>query len=205
MQKRLIIASTIVIIVVIFDQLLKWYVKTHFILGESYKIFSWFYIYFVENTGMAFGITIVDNEIGKIILTLLRIFASVLIGWYLIKLIKKSEKIVYIVAISLILAGAIGNIIDSLFYGLIYSSSEGKLAQLFPPEGGYGSFLQGKVVDMLYFPIIEGKFPSWFPFWANEDFVFFQPVFNIADSAITIGAMIILIFYKKIFSKKNIL
>ncbi len=201
MKKTWKVSLSIIIFVLLFDQILKWYIKTNFTLGESVKIFDWFYLYFIENEGMAFGITLHDSEIGKIILSLLRIVAAFAIGWYLYKLIKKEEGLLLITAISFVWAGAIGNIIDSLFYGIIYSSSEGQIAQLFPPEGGYSSFLQGKVVDMFYFPLIEGRFPSWFPFWANEPFVFFQPVFNIADSAITLGAFIILIFYKKIFSK----
>ena len=201
MKKRIKIVIFIILTILLFDQTLKWYIKTNFVLGESYKIFEWFYIYFIENEGMAFGITLHDSETGKIILSLLRIGAAIAIGWYLFKLIKNEESLILITAISFIWAGAMGNIIDSLFYCIIYSSSEGQIAQLFPPEGGYSTFLHGKVVDMFYFPIIEGHFPSWFPFWANKPFVFFQPVFNIADAAITIGAFIILIFYKKIFSK----
>ncbi|MCX7861510.1 MAG: lipoprotein signal peptidase [Bacteroidales bacterium] len=199
MRKRWIITLSIIFIVLIIDQVSKWYVKTHFILGESYRVFDWFYIHFTENAGMAFGLTLSDGEIGKIILSLLRIAAAFIIGWFIYKQIIKKEKIIYIVALSLIWAGAFGNIIDSLFYGIIYNSSEGQIAQLFPPEGGYSSFLHGKVVDMFYFPIIEGQFPQWFPIWGGEPFVFFQPVFNVADASITIGVIIILIFYKKIF------
>ncbi len=201
MKSRWIISLSLIFFVLCFDQLLKWYIKTHFILGESYKIFDWFYIHFTENPGMAFGLTLSNGNIGKIILSLLRIIAAFAIGWYLYKIITKKEKIFLILSISLIWAGAMGNIIDSLFYGMIYSSSEGQIAQLFPPEGGYSSFLLGKVVDMLYFPIIESQFPSWFPIWGGEPFVFFQPVFNIADSSITLGLLLILIFYKKIFPK----
>ncbi len=201
MKSRWIISLSLIFFVLCFDQLLKWYIKTHFILGESYKIFDWFYIHFTENPGMAFGLTLSNGNIGKIILSLLRIIAASAIGWYLYKIITKKEKILLISSISLIWAGAMGNIIDSLFYGMIYSSSEGQIAQLFPPEGGYSSFLLGKVVDMLYFPIIESQFPSWFPIWGGEPFVFFQPVFNIADSSITLGLLLILIFYKKIFPK----
>ncbi len=201
MRKRWIISVSIIAFVLFFDQLLKWYIKTHFMLGESYKIFDWFYLHFTENPGMAFGLTLSDGNIGKLILSLLRLIAAFAIGWYLYKLIVKKEKLLLISSISLIWAGAMGNIIDSLFYGIIYNSSEGQIAQLFPPEGGYSSFLHGKVVDMLYFPIIEGHFPTWFPIWGGEPFVFFQPVFNIADSSITIGVLILLIFYKKIFPK----
>ncbi|MGQ9846021.1 MAG: lipoprotein signal peptidase [Bacteroidales bacterium] len=202
MKKRIYIVIGIIVSVLLFDQLTKWYVKTHFMLGEEHKIFNWFYIHFTENPGMAFGLTISNNDTGKLILSILRIFAAIAIGWYLIRLIKKQSKIIFISSISFIWAGAVGNIIDSLFYGIIYSSSEGQLAQLFPDEGGYSSFLHGKVVDMLYFPLIEGHFPSWFPIWANEPFIFFRPVFNIADSSITIGILLIILFYNKIFPKK---
>lgn len=201
MRKRWVLSIAIIVAILLIDQLSKWYVKTHFMLGESHRVFSWFYIHFTENPGMAFGLTLSDGELGKMILSVLRIIAAIVIGWYIYKLILANEKIVYIVALSFVWAGAVGNIIDSLFYGIIYSSSEGQLAQLFPPEGGYGSFLHGNVVDMFYFPIIEGHFPSWFPFWGGEPFVFFQPVFNVADASITTGVILILIFYKKIFHK----
>lgn len=202
MKKRIYVATGIVLSIILIDQIIKWYIKTHFMLGEEYKIFNWFYIHFTENPGMAFGLTISNNDIGKLILSLLRLTAAFAIGWYLIRLIKEQSKIIFITAISFVWAGAVGNIIDSLFYGIIYSSSEGQLAQLFPAEGGYSSFLHGKVVDMLYFPLIEGHLPSWFPIWANEPFIFFRPVFNIADSSITIGVLLIILFYKKIFPKK---
>jgi len=201
-KRRAYTAVGIILGVLLLDQFLKWYIKTHFMLGEEYKIFDWFYIHFTENPGMAFGLKLSDGDWGKLILTLLRIVAAIAIGWYLIKLIKEQAKFIFIAAISFIWAGAVGNIIDSLFYGVIYSSSEGQLAQLFPPDGGYGTFLHGKVVDMLYFPLIEGNFPSWFPIWANEPLVFFRPVFNIADSFITFGVILIIIFYNKIFPKK---
>lgn len=203
MKKRINIVVGIIFSVLIIDQITKWYIKTHFMLGEDYKVFDWFYIHFTENPGMAFGLTLSSGDLGKLILSLLRLIAAIAIGWYLIRLIKEQAKIIFISAISFIWAGAVGNIIDSLFYGIIYSSSEGQVAQLFPDEGGYGSFFHGNVVDMLYFPFIEGHFPSWFPFWANEPFVFFRPVFNIADSSITIGVILILIFYNKVFPKKE--
>lgn len=202
MKKRVYVVTGIILSVILIDQITKWYIKTHFMLGEEYKIFNWFYIHFTENPGMAFGLTISNNDIGKLILSILRLIAAIAIGWYLIRLIKDQSKIIFISSISFIWAGAVGNIIDSLFYGIIYSSSEGQLAHLFPSEGGYSSFLHGKVVDMLYFPLIEGHFPSWFPIWANEPFIFFRPVFNIADSSITIGVLLIIFFYNKIFPKK---
>lgn len=201
MRKRWILSIAIIIGILFIDQISKWYVKTHFMLGESHRIFSWFYIHFTENPGMAFGLTLPNVAFGKMILSILRIIAAIVIGWYIYKLIMTNEKIIYIVALSFVWAGATGNIIDSLFYGIIYSSSDGQVAQLFPPDGGYGSFLHGNVVDMFYFPIIEGHFPSWLPIWGGEPFVFFQPVFNVADASITIGVILILIFYKKIFHK----
>jgi len=160
---------------------------------------NWFYIHFIENPGMAFGLEF-GGEIGKLALSLFRIVAVVLIAIYLNKLIQKKVSSGLIISISLILAGAIGNIIDSTFYGLFFSeSSYFAPAQFLPEEGGYSSFLHGNVVDMLYFPLFEGRFPSWLPFWGNDHFLFFRPIFNIADSAITIGVFLILLNQKRFF------
>ena len=150
---------------------------------------------------MAFGLEL-GGSAGKFLLSFFRIAAVIGIGWYLWALIKKKSHPGLIAGMSLIFAGAIGNIIDSAFYGIIFSESSFQLAKLFPPEGGYASFLQGRVVDMLYFPIIEGHFPSWVPMWGDEEFIFFRPVFNIADSTITIGVLSLLIWQKKFFSKE---
>ena len=147
---------------------------------------------------MAFGLEL-EGSYGKLFLSLFRIIAVTGIGWYLWHLIKKGANQGLIVSLSLIFAGALGNIIDSAFYGLIFSDSTYQLATLFPEEGGYGDFLFGRVVDMLYFPLIEGRFPEWFPFWSAEPFIFFRPVFNIADSAISIGIFIIILFQRKFF------
>ncbi len=189
----------IVLLVLMADQALKIWVKTHMMLGQEYKIIGdWFIIHFIENNGMAFGMELA-GKFGKIILSVFRIVAVAGIAYYLKQLSKKDVPYGLIFSISLVLAGAIGNIIDSAFYGMIFNDSYPHVATLFPADGGYSSFLHGKVVDMFYFPIIEGNFPSWIPKWGGEHFVFFRPVFNIADSAITIGIAIILIFHRKYF------
>lgn len=167
-------------------------------LGQEYHIAgNWFIIHFTENNGMAFGMEL----FGKKFLSLFRIVVMFGLGWYVMKLIKDKANPIYITAMSLIFAGATGNIIDSIFYGKIFSSSEYQVAALFPPEGGYAGWLHGKVVDMFYFPLIESHFPDWFPVWGGEEFVFFRPVFNIADSAITAGVCLIILFNRTIFSE----
>ncbi len=173
-------------------------------LGDEIIIFkNWFILHFVENNGMAFGFEFA-GEYGKLFLSVFRIFAVVAIGWYLFKLAKQKEvPFGFVVSIALIFAGAIGNIIDSLFYGLIFTDSYGQLATLFPEGGGYAGFLHGRVVDMLYFPLLEGRYPEWVPYWGGDPFIFFRPVFNIADSAITIGISLILLFYRSYFSKNS--
>jgi len=165
------------------------------ILGQS-----WAFIHFVENNGMAFGFSLGENW-GKLLLSLFRIFAVGFLIFYIIKLIKEKASNFLLVCFSLILAGAIGNIIDSAFYGLIFSDTpyHGGLATLFPKEGGYAGFLYGKVVDMLYFPLLEGAFPKWMPVWGGEHFLFFRPVFNIADASITTGVLLILVFQRRLF------
>jgi signal peptidase II len=172
-------------------------------LGQEIHVMgNWFIIHFTENYGMAFGLEL-GGSTGKFLLSVFRIAAVIGIGWYLRHLILHKKHKGQIAAFALIFAGAIGNIIDSAFYGMIFSESNFQIAQLFPPGGGYAAFLQGRVVDMLYFPIIEGHFPSWFPLWANQEFIFFRPVFNISDSSITIGVLMILLFQKEYFHKEK--
>ncbi len=193
----------IVTLILLADQVLKFYIKTTMAIGDEFSVFgNWFYIHFVENNGMAFGAELTFlGKYGKIFLSVFRIAAVVAIGWYMVKLIKKDLPMGFIACISLIFAGAIGNIIDSAFYGLIFSDSYGQVASLFPDGGGYASFLHGRVVDMFYFPIIEGRYPDWIPFLGGGDFLFFRPVFNIADSSITIGIFAIILFYRRLFSQ----
>src|SRR5665647_936659 len=193
----------IIFLVLLFDQILKIYIKTHFMLGEEVVIAkNWFIIHFVENNGMAFGMEF-GNHIGKYFLSVFRLAAIGALGWYLSKLWKKEVPFGLVVCFSLILAGAAGNLIDSAFYGLIFNESHGVVATLFPVGGGYTSFLLGKVVDMFYFPLINSHFPSWFPLWGSQEFIFFRPVFNIADSSISVGIVAIFIFYRQYFDDKK--
>lgn len=193
-NKKGLIAILVVLLVLIIDQASKIWVKTNMSLQEDFQIASWFHILFIENNGMAFGLELG----GKLFLSLFRIIAIGFIAYYLYSLVKQNYKTGYIVCIALILAGAFGNIIDSVFYGAIFSESYvGHVASFVPFGEGYSSLLHGKVVDMLHFPLIRGTFPSWFPFWGDEKFLFFSPVFNIADSAITVGIFIVILFYRK--------
>ncbi|MDR9401142.1 MAG: lipoprotein signal peptidase [Psychroflexus sp.] len=193
-------AIVLIFIILLIDQISKIYIKTHFQLGESVEVFNWFKILFIENDGMAWGIEI-PGDYGKIILTLFRVVAIGAIGYWLNKSINEKAANVLVLSIALILAGAIGNIIDSVFYGLIFDGSYGQVATLFAEEP-YGEILKGKVVDMLYFPIYDNVLPEWIPIWGGERFVFFEPVFNIADTSISIGFILLLIFNKKAFPKK---
>lgn len=189
----------IVFAVLIIDQLIKIWVKTHMFWHESIRITDWFFIYFTENNGMAFGMEI----IGKLFLTTFRIVAVVLIIMYLIKIVKQNLKTGYIVCISLILAGAIGNIIDCVFYGVLFSeSTHSSIATLVPIGEGYSEWFYGKVVDMFYFPIIDTYWPEWMPFVGGEHFIFFSPIFNFADAAISCGIIALLLFYSKYLNEK---
>ena len=192
----------LVFIILLIDQAAKIYIKTHFLLGEYVTVFDWFKIYFVENNGMAFG-TEFGGKIGKLFLTGFRLIAIGGIFYWLYISIKKKASSLLIIAISLILAGAIGNILDSVFYGRIFSDSFHQVAQFFPKNGGYAPWFQGRVVDMLYFPLFNINFPEGLPLIGGKHFTFFEPVFNIADSAITIGVAILIIFNKKIFGTSS--
>ncbi len=168
-------------------------------IGDEIRLFgNWGMLHFIENNGMAFGMEM-GGKPGKLILSVFRIIAIFGIGWFLSTLVKKQANTGLILAVSAILAGAIGNIIDSAFYGMIFNESYNQVATLFPPEGGYSSFLHGKVVDMFYFPVINTPWPDWSPISPGQSFIFFRPVFNIADSAITCGVLSIILFQKKMF------
>lgn len=184
--------------VLIIDQIIKFWVKTTMYWHESIRIADWFHIYFTENNGMAFGMEIV----GKFFLTSFRIVAVGFIAWFLIRFIKKELKTGFIFCISLILAGALGNIIDSVFYGVLFNESTySQIATFLPEGGGYAPLFYGKVVDMFYFPIIDTFWPQWMPFVGGDRFIFFSPIFNFADAAISCGMVALLIFYGKYFSR----
>lgn len=190
-------AIAVVILILIIDQALKIWIKTHLTLDQSIHIANWFQIRFVENNGMAMGIEILD----KFFLSLFRIIASGAIAYYIYWLIKHKISMGYIVCMCMILAGALGNIIDCIFYGVIFNESTPvHLATLFPPEGGYSSWLHGKVVDMFYFPLIDTTWPEWVPFFGGKELVFFRYIFNIADASISVGIGILLLFYRKTLS-----
>ena len=170
-------------------------------LGQEFHVAgNWFIIHFTENNGMAFGLQFAGGY-GKLALSLFRIFAVGFLGWYIFRLAKSKTAFGVIFCFSLILAGAMGNIIDSALYGMVFSESTYfDLARLLPAEGGYSTFLHGKVVDMFYFPILEGNYPQWLPILGGDHFIFFRPVFNVADSAITCGVISLLIFQRKFFN-----
>lgn len=189
-------------LLVLVDQAVKIWIKTHMMIGDEYTVFSdWFKIHFLENNGMAFGLEL-GGTWGKILLTVFRVAAVAAIGWYIGNLARRKAPAGVIFCFALIFCGAVGNIIDSMFYGLIFESSTAHVSSLLPAEG-YAPFLQGKVVDMLYFPLYEGYLPRWIPFWGGDYLIFFRPVFNLADSYITIGVIALILFYHRFFSSKK--
>ena len=198
MKKSLIIVIAILLI----DQIVKVWVKLNFTIGEEVDLIgNWCKLHFIENEGMAFGMSF-GGVAGKYVLTFLRVIASVLIGWYLLTLIKKGGNKLAVYSFTLIFAGAVGNIIDSMFYGLLFSESTFfSVSQFLPEGGGYAPMFLGKVVDMFYFPIIDTALPQWIPFFGGNDFRFFNAIFNISDVSITIGVVILLI--SLIFAKKE--
>ena len=188
-------AWLLIIAVLVIDQLIKIEVKTTMTLGQSYRVLDWFYIYFIENNGMAFGM-----ELGsKFFLTWFRIIAVGLLIFYLVKMRKRKQLARgYVVCISLITAGALGNVIDCIFYGLIFNEpAPPEVAQLFPPDGGYQSLFNGRVVDMFYFPLCEWNWPAWMPLVGGEHFIFFQPIFNFADACLSVSVISLILFYSK--------
>jgi len=192
-------AALFIILVLVLDQVLKIWVKTNMIIGQEIPLFGkWGILHFIENNGMAFGMEM-GGKPGKLILSVFRIIAIIVIGWFLVSLIRKNANAGLIISVSAIMAGAIGNIIDSAFYGMIFSEGFYQPAVIFPPGGGYSSFLHGRVVDMLYFPVINTYWPDWSPFRPGEQLIFFRPVFNIADSSITCGVFAIVLFQKRMF------
>ena len=200
-------ASLFIIIILLIDQISKLYIKTHFQLGEDLEIFSWFKLYFVENDGMAWGTKLSDilpfisDKSAKISLTVFRIIAIIGIGYWLFDTLKNNKSKTLILALIFIFSGALGNIIDSVFYGVFFNDSYGQVATFLPQEGGYGGLLFGNVVDMLYLPLWKGYLPEWIPFYGGKYFTFFEPVFNVADVAISIGFGILIFFNKQAFSK----
>lgn len=195
------LAILTVLIAIILDQVIKIYVKTHFILGEEVVVFDWFKIHFVENNGMAMGFEF-GGKTGKLFLTIFRIVAVGAIVYWLADNIKRKVHNAVIIAVSLIFSGAIGNIIDSIFYGVIFNSSQHKVATLFSEEAN-GQLFYGKVVDMFYFPLWQGNLPEWIPFWGGEFFTFFQYIFNPADAYISVGVALLFIFSKQAFPKEE--
>ncbi len=197
----------LVAILLLADQLSKIYIKTHFELGESVEVFSWFKILFIENEGAAWGTKLSDilplsEKTGKLILTVFRLLAIGGIGYWLWDILRKNANTTLVVAVSLIFAGAIGNIIDSVFYGQLFNHSYGQIATL-GSDDPYAGLFYGKVVDMLYFPMIDTVWPDWIPFVGGKAFRFFEPVFNIADTAISTGVGILLVFNKTAFEKRD--
>ena len=192
----IVLALTVVLLVI--DQWIKISVKTGMCLHESIKVTDWFYISFIENNGMAFGMTMIN----KLVLSIFRIVAIVALGWYLARQLRRRVRMLWLVCLTLVFAGAVGNLVDCMFYGLIFNASSPYYVSYFVPFGhGYAPFLMGKVVDMFYFPIIVTTWPEWVPFFGGDEFVFFSPVFNFADSCVSVGVIMVLLFCRRELSQ----
>lgn len=195
------IVLLVVILLLVIDQVVKIEVKTNMTLHESIRITDWFYISFIENNGMAYGMTLVN----KLVLSLFRVVAISALGYYLWRMVRQGARMVYLVCLSLVFAGAFGNLIDCMFYGLVFNASSPYYVSYFVPFGhGYAPFLMGKVVDMFYFPLIISTWPQWVPFVGGDEFIFFSPVFNFADSCITVGMALLLLFCRKELSNLSL-
>ena len=193
----------LILSILVIDQTVKILVKTHMVIGDEFSVLgSWFRFHFLENNGMAFGMEW-GGKAGKAALSIFRILAIAGILWYLTNIIRKNASVGLVLAVSAIVAGALGNLIDSAFYGMIFSESWHTPAIMFPEGGGYSSFLHGRVVDMLYFPVIDTHWPMWSPFRPGESLIFFRPVFNLADASITTGVLSILVFQKKLLGESH--
>ena len=201
-QKRFLsdgwLAAIVVVGAIVIDQLIKIWVKTNMTLHESIRVFDWFYISFIENNGMAYGM-----QIGsKLALSLFRVAAIGLLAYYLWLQVHNKARTGYIVCLAMVLAGAVGNLIDCMFYGMMFNASSPHYLSYFVPFGsGYAPFLMGRVVDMFYFPLIVTTWPEWVPYWGGDEFVFFSPVFNFADANISVGVVLLLLFYHKEISQ----
>ena len=190
-KQQTVVSVLIFLVILIIDQVIKISVKTGMTLHESIRVTDWFYISYIENNGMAWGMSIMP----KVMLSLFRLVAIFAIGWYIFRQIIKGSRWLYVVLLSMVLAGAAGNLIDCMFYGMIFSGASPEYASYLVPWGtGYAPFLEGRVVDMFYFPLIVTNYPDWFPVWGGERFVFFSPVFNFADASISVSVVSLLLF-----------
>ena len=197
-KKKGLAVVLLVVALLVIDQVIKVSVKMGMCLHESIKVTDWFYISFIENNGMAYGMTLVN----KLVLSIFRILAISVLGWYLFRQVKRNARSFYVVCLSLVFAGAVGNLIDCMFYGLIFNASSPYYVSYFVPFGeGYAPFLMGKVVDMFYFPIIVTTWPEWMPWVGGDEFIFFSPVFNFADACISVGVILLLLFCRKELSQ----
>lgn len=197
-KRRALIVLALTVVLLVIDQWIKVSVKTGMCLHESIRVTDWFYISFIENNGMAFGMTMIN----KLVLSIFRIVAIVALGWYLARQLRRRVRMLWLVCLTLVFAGAVGNLVDCMFYGLIFNASSPYYVSYFVPFGhGYAPFLMGKVVDMFYFPIIVTTWPEWVPFFGGDEFVFFSPVFNFADSCVSVGVIMVLLFCRKELSQ----